>query len=152
VTISAVAQRAGLSRTSVYEYFRSSSDLVADLVKETQTALTLLEQEGGWWNACKTVTLQNRVKANRAKIQGALLDKTQVKVGANAYAAPAALSYNKPLPPFEEAAHELKPTRAAYLVAVSGANLGNTSAGSNTVSWQINFIALKVHLIASFVD
>ena len=91
-------------------------NLVADLVKETQTALTLLEQEGGWWNACKTGTLQNRVKANRAKIQGALLDKTQVKVGANAYAAPAALSYNKPLPPFEEAAHELKPTRAAYLV------------------------------------
>jgi AcrR family transcriptional regulator len=32
VTISAVAQRAGLSRTSVYEYFSSSSDLVADLV------------------------------------------------------------------------------------------------------------------------
>lgn len=32
VTVAAVAQRAGLSRTSVYEYFSSSSDLVADLV------------------------------------------------------------------------------------------------------------------------
>lgn len=32
VTVSAVAQRAGLSRTSVYEYFASSADLVADLV------------------------------------------------------------------------------------------------------------------------
>jgi AcrR family transcriptional regulator len=32
VTVAAVAQRAGLSRTSVYEYFASSSDLVADLV------------------------------------------------------------------------------------------------------------------------
>ena len=91
-------------------------NLVADLVQETQTALTLLEQEGGWWKACKTGTLQNRVKTYRAKIQGALLDKTKVKVGANAYAAPATLSYNKPLPHFEEAAQELKPTRAAYLV------------------------------------
>jgi methylmalonyl-CoA mutase len=91
-------------------------NLVADMVQETQTALTLLEQEGGWWKACQSGSLQDRVKTYRSKIQGAILDKTQVKVGANAYAAPAALSYNKPLPPFEEAAHELKPTRAAYLV------------------------------------
>lgn len=32
ITVSAVAARAGLSRTSVYEYFASSADLVADLV------------------------------------------------------------------------------------------------------------------------
>ena len=32
ITVAAVAQRAGLSRTSVYEYFASSSDLIADLV------------------------------------------------------------------------------------------------------------------------
>jgi AcrR family transcriptional regulator len=32
--VAAVAQRAGLSRTSVYEYFSSSADLVADLVLE----------------------------------------------------------------------------------------------------------------------
>ena len=32
ITVAAVAHRAGLSRTSVYEYFSSSSDLVADLV------------------------------------------------------------------------------------------------------------------------
>ena len=32
VTVAAVAQQAGLSRTSVYEYFASSADLVADLV------------------------------------------------------------------------------------------------------------------------
>jgi methylmalonyl-CoA mutase len=56
-------------------------NLVADLVKETQTALTLLEQEGGWWNACKTGTLQNRVKANRAKIQGALLEQAYHLLG-----------------------------------------------------------------------
>jgi len=91
-------------------------NLVSDLVQETQTALTLLEQEGGWWKAYKAGTLHNRVKTHRAKIQGELLDKTKVKVGANAYAAPATLSYNKSLPPFEEATHELKPTRAAYLV------------------------------------
>ena len=34
ITVSAVAQRAGLSRTSVYEYFGSSADLVADLIIE----------------------------------------------------------------------------------------------------------------------
>lgn len=34
ITVSAVAQRAGLSRTSVYEYFGSSADLIADLVLE----------------------------------------------------------------------------------------------------------------------
>lgn len=34
VTVAAVAQRAGLSRTSVYEYFASGADLAADLVIE----------------------------------------------------------------------------------------------------------------------
>ena len=34
ITVAAVAQRAGLSRSSVYEYFSSSADLVADLVIE----------------------------------------------------------------------------------------------------------------------
>jgi AcrR family transcriptional regulator len=32
ISVAAVAQRAGLSRTSVYEYFGSGSELVADLV------------------------------------------------------------------------------------------------------------------------
>lgn len=32
ITVAAVAQRAGLARTSVYEYFASSDELVADLV------------------------------------------------------------------------------------------------------------------------
>ena len=34
VSVAAVAQRAGMSRTSVYEYFASSADLVADLIIE----------------------------------------------------------------------------------------------------------------------
>ena len=34
ITVGAVAQRAGLSRTSIYEYFASSADLCADLVIE----------------------------------------------------------------------------------------------------------------------
>jgi AcrR family transcriptional regulator len=32
ITVAAVAQRAGLSRTSVYEYFASSADMAADLI------------------------------------------------------------------------------------------------------------------------
>lgn len=34
ITVAAVAQKAGLSRSSIYEYFSSSADLVADLVIE----------------------------------------------------------------------------------------------------------------------
>jgi len=34
ITVAAVATRAGLSRTSVYEYFESSSELVADLIMD----------------------------------------------------------------------------------------------------------------------
>ena len=32
ITVATVAERAGLSRTSVYEYFASSADLIADLI------------------------------------------------------------------------------------------------------------------------
>ena len=34
VTVAAVAQKAGLARSSIYEYFASSADLIADLVIE----------------------------------------------------------------------------------------------------------------------
>ena len=34
VTVSAVAKKAGLARTSIYEYFASSADLIADLILE----------------------------------------------------------------------------------------------------------------------
>lgn len=40
VTVAAVAQRAGLSRTSVYEYFGSGSELVADLVIDELKSFT----------------------------------------------------------------------------------------------------------------
>jgi AcrR family transcriptional regulator len=40
ITVSAVAQRAGLARTSVYEYFGSSAELVADLIIEELSAFT----------------------------------------------------------------------------------------------------------------
>lgn len=40
ITVSAVAQRAGLARTSVYEYFGSSAELVADLILEELSLFT----------------------------------------------------------------------------------------------------------------
>lgn len=44
ITVAAVAARAGLSRTSVYEYFASSADLAADLViDELQSFAQTLE-------------------------------------------------------------------------------------------------------------
>ncbi len=45
VTVAAVAARAGLSRTSVYEYFASSADLAADLVIEELTTFAQELQE-----------------------------------------------------------------------------------------------------------
>jgi methylmalonyl-CoA mutase len=56
------------------------------------------------------------VKTHRSKIQGEVLDKARVKVGANSYAAPASLTYNSPFNPFVEGTQDLKPTRATYLV------------------------------------
>jgi AcrR family transcriptional regulator len=48
VTVSAVATRAGMSRTSVYEYFGSSADLVADLIiEELENFSDILIQEIG---------------------------------------------------------------------------------------------------------
>ena len=40
VTVAAVATKAGLARTSIYEYFASSADLVADLVIEELASYT----------------------------------------------------------------------------------------------------------------
>ena len=40
ITVAAVATRAGLSRTSVYEYFASSADLAADLVVDELSNFT----------------------------------------------------------------------------------------------------------------
>ena len=45
VTVAAVAQRAGLSRTSVYEYFASSSDLIADLIIDELNSFSLTLEE-----------------------------------------------------------------------------------------------------------
>ncbi len=45
ITVSAVAERAGLARTSVYEYFSSSSDIVADLVIDELKNFTAILKE-----------------------------------------------------------------------------------------------------------
>jgi AcrR family transcriptional regulator len=45
VTVAAVAQRAGLSRTSVYEYFASGSDLIADLIIDELDSFSLILEE-----------------------------------------------------------------------------------------------------------
>lgn len=57
VTVAAVAQRAGLSRTSVYEYFSSGADLVADLVIEELKSFAkyLSEQVNECTDPCKCI-------------------------------------------------------------------------------------------------
>ena len=66
VTVAAVAQRAGLSRTSVYEYFGSSADLVADLVLEE------LNEFAKYLQVAVSTTTQP-VESIRAWIEGALM-------------------------------------------------------------------------------
>jgi AcrR family transcriptional regulator len=66
VTVAAVAQRAGLSRTSVYEYFGSSADLVADLVLEE------LNDFARYLQIAVSTTTQP-VESIRAWIEGALM-------------------------------------------------------------------------------
>ena len=45
ITVAAVAQRAGLSRTSVYEYFASGADLIADLIIDELDSFSLILEE-----------------------------------------------------------------------------------------------------------
>ena len=45
ITVAAVAERAGLSRTSIYEYFGSSAELVADLLVDEMRTFTQLLTE-----------------------------------------------------------------------------------------------------------
>ena len=66
VTVAAVAQRAGLSRTSVYEYFGSSAELVADLVLEELNDFSKYLQVA-------VSTTNQPVESIRAWIEGALM-------------------------------------------------------------------------------
>ena len=66
VTVAAVAQRAGLSRTSVYEYFGSSADLVADLVLEE------LNEFAKYLQVAVSTTIQP-IASISAWIEGALM-------------------------------------------------------------------------------
>ena len=66
VTVAAVAQRAGLSRTSVYEYFGSSADLVADLVLEE------LNEFANYLQVAVSTSIQP-IASISAWIEGALL-------------------------------------------------------------------------------
>ena len=59
ITVAAVAAKAGLSRSSIYEYFSSSADLVADLVVEELDyyALRLADAIKGATDSFETISL-----------------------------------------------------------------------------------------------
>ena len=59
ITVAAVAQRAGLARTSVYEYFGSSADLIADLIIDElkNFAISLTEAVGDCQNPVERIEL-----------------------------------------------------------------------------------------------
>lgn len=65
ITMSGIAKRAGMSRTAIYEYFASTSDLVADLI---------LDELAHWAGALeKVVAAEDDAEAKvRAWIRGAL--------------------------------------------------------------------------------
>lgn len=94
ITVAAVAQRAGLSRTSVYEYFGSSADLVADLVLEElrsfaqylQDAITIgaqpTENINAWIESALTYIADGRHLLAKALNSSALPQERSAAIGA----------------------------------------------------------------------
>ncbi len=91
-------------------------NITAEILDFIPARLSLLEEKGGFENALKEGHIHASVRANREKIQNQVFENQLVKIGANQYPAPPNLQKNLDLELFEEKMHELKPTRATYLV------------------------------------
>ena len=94
-------------------YLENVTNEILDFIP---TQLSVLEEKGGFNKCLSTGYIHAAVRANREKIQNQVLENQLVKIGANKYPAPSSLQKNLDLELFEEKMHELKPTRATYLV------------------------------------
>ena len=94
-------------------YLENLTDEILTLV---QSQLQTLEEQGGWGKYLLAGKVYQNVRSNRQKIQTQVLENELIKIGANKYSAPPNLRENLEWEPFEEKMHQLKPTRATYLV------------------------------------
>ena len=90
--------------------------ITAEILDFIPAQLAFLEEKGGFKNSLNEGYIHTAVRANREKMQNQALENQLVKIGANKYPAPAKLEKSLEWEPFEEKMHELKPTRATYLV------------------------------------
>ena len=91
-------------------------NLTGDIVAYLRNQLSKLESNGGWAKALQGGEIHSLIRQQREKTQNQVLQNHLTKIGVNKYPAPANLRYNLVWEPVEEKMHELKPTRAAYLV------------------------------------
>lgn len=90
--------------------------LTSEIQLFLKTELQQLEAKGGWEKVLQSGEIHASVRRNREKIQIRVLENEFPRIGASKYPAPAKLQKNLEWEPFEEKIHELKPTRATYLV------------------------------------
>ncbi|MBC6366957.1 methylmalonyl-CoA mutase family protein [Algoriphagus sp. AK58] len=91
-------------------------NLTSEMQRIIQAELQQLESRGGWEKSLTNGAIHSLVRKNREVIQIQVLENQTPKIGASKYPAPPSLQKNLELVPFEEKMHELKPTRATYLV------------------------------------
>jgi methylmalonyl-CoA mutase len=90
--------------------------LTSEIQMILKIELQQLEAKGGWEKALQSGQIHASVRKNREKIQNQVLDNQLPRIGASTYPAPIALQKNLEWESFEEKMHELKPSRATYLV------------------------------------
>lgn len=91
-------------------------NLTGDIVTYLKNQLSILESKGGWSKAFQEGEIHSLVRQQRQKIQNQVIENQSIKIGVNKYPVPANIQFDFAWEPFEEKMHELKPTRAAYLV------------------------------------
>jgi methylmalonyl-CoA mutase len=91
-------------------------NITAEILDFIPAQLSLLEEKGGFENALKEGHIHAAVRASREKIQNQVQENQLAKIGANKYPASEKLQKNLDLELFQEKMHELKATRATYLV------------------------------------
>ena len=140
ITVAAVAQRAGLSRTSVYEYFGSSADLIADLVLEElnnfahylEEAVTSTDQPvesiAAWIQSALTYIADGRHLLAKALNASALPQERSMAIGA---------AHRALLAPLVSAltAMGIKDTQRAllFIQAITDASTKRIESGQNAV-------------------
>ncbi|GMQ27085.1 hypothetical protein Aoki45_37680 [Algoriphagus sp. oki45] len=91
-------------------------NLQTEIQNELRDGLKKLEASGGWLNVLVNGTIHSKVRNERERVQKEILDKSKTKIGVNIFPASEKLKNDLEFEIFEEKIHQLRPTRASYLV------------------------------------